>query len=118
MALNPASTTDQAATIARAAEQAAANAAFLTILAPLVDTAAANGELAITVHTSRDMNLQDLATTLVDLGYGVAFIDSKRVHFQPTEFFGAFWENYWSTGGHVPSDVKSPTRVKISWKNA
>lgn len=117
MPLNPASTTDQAAKIAKAAEEAAANSRFLDLLAPLVDTAAANGDMQVVVHTFVPMDLQAVATTLRDLGYKVSFIDSLRLNFNPSELFGELWDNYWYNGGYIPRDVKNPTRIKIGWEN-
>lgn len=112
---------DQAQTDAQAANDtltADANARFIAAADAQIQTAIDQGKFYVTSQTLDDIDPRTVFQHYADLGYGVSFPDyPTNLALQPAELFGAYWINFWTNGGFIPSRLKKPYRMIISWKN-
>lgn len=96
---------------------AEANARFIAAADIQIQTAIEQGKFYVNCETQDDIDPRTVFQHYADLGYGVSFPDyPTNLALQPAELFGAYWINFWTNGGFIPSRLKKPYRLIISWK--
>jgi hypothetical protein len=115
----PRDTTEASTNVIKDANTLAANAAFIAAADLQIQEAVARGVFWVSTQTASDINPETVFKHYADLGYGVSFPDyPTNLSLQPAELFGSYWVNFWSNGGFIPSLLKKPYRLLISWKTS
>lgn len=104
------------------ARQSVADAIFISNVNGQIATADALGKTQITAYTNKMVNLPNLYTYFIALGYTVYFPDYANQHAgvwpglynQPSNLFGWFWYDYWSAKLKL-FGVQNPCRMTIGW---
>lgn len=112
----PKSTAESQAETALDAITLAANTRFIAAADLQITAAIAQGVFFINCWSTDDISVREVAQHYLDLGYGISMPDyPQNLIMQPAELFGEFWINFWSNG-FIPSTMKKPYRILISWK--
>lgn len=94
-----------------------ANARFIAAADEQILAAIGRGEFQVLCTTLDAIDIKQVSSYYVDLGYQVRYPDASEFsRLQPVELFGDAWEGFWANGGYLPPNLKKPYRILIGWK--
>jgi hypothetical protein len=117
MATPPASTVNATATAASTSIMTAIDNSFIAMADQAIADSASRGLFMVRLHLLDGMTLINVVNYYQNLGYVVAAPLPPNVGQQPSNLFGAFWQQYWEnpTFFFELNGLYIPKEIYISW---